>query len=176
MLAFNEALVEMKNMNRLDVYPQQVKDVINYAQRMFGGATGNEKIFAFTPIQSSGSEYGIGVAILGEAGYISNAFTSISFADYGKASDFCDQLHGALGYSKETAQVIVIDTMQRSTFKREQESDKVTIKLDSEQLAHALDALSEHFSNDHDSDVESILQDAKDELDERLGSSAAFAR
>ncbi len=163
-------------MDRLDAYPQQVKDVINYARRLFGGMTGNEKIFAFTPIQSSGPQYGIGIAILGEAGYVSNAFPTIEFDDFKKASDFCDLLHGALGYSKETAQVIVIDTMQRSSFKREQESDTVAVKLDSEQLAHALDALSEHFSNDHDSDVEEILQVAKDELDERLGSSATFSR
>jgi hypothetical protein len=161
-------------MDRLDVYPQPVKDVINYARRMFGGTTGNEKIFAFTPIQSSGTEYGIGIAILGEAGYVANAFSSIGFDDYGKASDFCDQLHGALGYSKETAQVIVIDTMQRSTFKREQESDTITVKLDSEQLEHAIEALDDLARGD--TDVRDILQDAKDELDERLGSSTAFAR
>jgi hypothetical protein len=161
-------------MDRLDAYPQPVKDVINYARRMFGGMTGNEKIFAFTPVQSSGIEHGIGIAILGEAGYVANAFSSIAFDDYSKASDFCDQLHGALGYSKETAHVIVIDTMQRSTFKREQESDTITVKLNAEQLEHAIEALDDLARDD--TDVRDILMDAKDELDERLESSSTFTR
>jgi hypothetical protein len=137
---------------------------------------GEGKIFAYVPFQGRfAPNWSIGVATLGEAGY-TPAPMNIHFPTYNQASDFCDDLRRHIGFDEETATAIIMDTMRRSEVKREQEGDKINVKLDGEQLAHALDALSEHFSDDHDSDVESILQDAKDELDERLGASEAFAR
>lgn len=137
---------------------------------------GEGKIFAFTPYQGRHSPtWSIGVATLGESGY-GPAPVGIHFPDYTRASRLCDELHGALLYSDETATAIVADTMKRSELRREQESDTVSVKLGAAQLAHALEALSEYYGSEHDSDVEDVLQDAKDELDERLGSSTAFTR
>jgi hypothetical protein len=152
-------------MDRLDAYPQQVKDVINYTRLMLGGATGNEKIFAFTPAMTYQNDYSIGVATLGESGYNANMFHSIRFPDYNAASDFCETLNGALGYSSDTATVIIIDTMKRSEFKRDQENGIVTVKLDTEQLGEVIAAL-EEYDND-DTNVLEVFESAKEELTDK---------
>jgi hypothetical protein len=148
----------------------EVKAAVDYARLMFGGRTGNEKIFAFTPFLVGG-EYGMGIAILGEAGYVSSIFAE-RFPNYDTASDFCAAANKSMGYSDDTAQAIIIDTMNRSEFSRDQKSDKVSIKLDAAQIDHAIEAL-EFLGND-DTDVLDVLQDAKEQLAERFETSPSF--
>jgi hypothetical protein len=137
---------------------------------------GEGKIFAYVPFQGrhSSDYWSIGVATLGESGY-SPAPVNIHFPTYDQASEFCEDLRRHIGFDADTATAIVMDTMRRSEFKREQESDTVTVKINAEQLEHAIEALDE-FDDRGDTDVRDILQDAKDELDERLESSPTFAR
>lgn len=160
-------------MDRLEAYPKDVRNWVSYARATYGGASGHENVFVFVPAIINDRFSGIGVAILGEAGYTLGAVTEL-FESYDAASFYADKLNDALGYSKNTAQAVIADTMHRSAFKREQEGDTITVKLNSEQLEHAIEALDDLARGD--TDVRDILQDAKDELDERLGSSATFSR
>jgi hypothetical protein len=150
----------------------EVTEAVDYVRRIFGGRTGNEKLFAFTPITRGGG-FGIGVAILGDAGYLPD-IVSETFADYAAADLFCSAANKSMGYSDDTAQAIVIDTMRRSEFNREQKSEKVSVKLDLEQLEEAIHAI--EFMDSGDTDVLDVLNDAKEELLARADSPAAMAR
>ncbi len=137
---------------------------------------GEGKIFAYEPFQGRyAPNWSIGVATLGEAGYIP-APINIHFPTYDQASDFCGDLHCQLGFDANTATVIVMDTMRRSELNREQESDTISVKMNAERIEHALEAVREFYSMVYNSDVEEVLQEAKDALDERLGSTSAFHR
>lgn len=160
-------------MDRLDAYPKEVREIIEGTRTMIGGATGNEKIFAYTPAMTRDNQFTIGVAILGEAGYIPSMFSSVVFPDHSAASDFCAKLHGALGYSEETATVIILDTMKRSEFKRDQKDGIVTVKLETEQLEEVIAAL--EFYDQDQTYVLEVFESAKQELDDSKTSSA-FAR
>lgn len=153
-------------MDRLDAYPPRVKDTLNYLQVMFGGPTGNEKLYAFTPHQLPGSGFWVaGVAILGEPGFVLGPVTE-RFNEYAEVQEFIDQLHGALGYSPETAIAIIADTMARSELRTNAREGVVQVKLTEEQLEHAIAAIWEFDDRTHQSNVQEVLEAARDDLNE----------
>lgn len=157
----------------IDPSSPQVADVVKTARLMFGGRTGNEKLFAFTPILQRDGDYGLGLAILGEAGYVPDAFSN-RFPDEMAALEFCIAAHKNMGYVEDTAQFIIMDTMRRSEFKREENSPFIKVKLDIEHLNHAIEAL--EFLDDDQTDVLDKLRDAKEELEYRLEDVPAMKR
>lgn len=167
-------------MNRI-VEPSspEVKRVVDGARIFFGGMTGNEKLFAFAPIATGRvdkdgvGEHKLAVAILGEAGYVADVFSD-RFPSESDAIEFCIAAHKSMGYAEDTAQAIIMDTMRRSADLREQKSDKIEVKLDIEQIDHAIEAL-EYFDR-HDTDVIDRLRGAREELGYRIEDQPALRR
>lgn len=163
----------------VDPSSPEVRRLVAGARRFFGGMTGNEKLFAFVPIATGRvdrdgiGEHKIAVAILGEAGYVTDVFSD-SFPSEADAIEFCMAAHKSMGYVEDTAQAIIIDTMRRSADAREQASDKIKVKLDIEQIDHAIEAL--EFLDDHQTDVVDRLRGAKEELEHRLEDLPAMKR
>lgn len=157
----------------VDPSSPQVANLVKAARMYFGGMTGNEKLFAFLPVQKDGGEYGIGVAILGEAGYMSDVFSDRFPTDM-DALEFTIAAHKHMGYVEDTAQYIIADTMHRSRLAREATSDKIQVKLDMEQIDHVIEAL--EFLDSHDTDVIDVLRDAKELLEHRLEDLPAMKR
>ncbi|NTF18098.1 hypothetical protein G6L37_06745 [Agrobacterium rubi] len=161
-------------MDRLvDPSSPEVASVVKTARTLFGGMTGNEKLFAFTPVPAARGEYGIGIAILGEAGYLPDVLSN-RFPSEMDALEFCIAAHKSMGYVEDTAQAIIIDTMRRSEFNREQASPLINVKLDIEQIDHAIEAL--EFLDDHQTNVVDKLREAKEELEYRLEDIPAMRR
>lgn len=81
----------------------------------------DRKVIAFVPVDNPGSSanpWQIGVAVLGEAGYMFPMYRSIH-STYDGAADFAEVLNDLLGHSRETATVIIAETMSRSSRQRE---------------------------------------------------------
>lgn len=157
----------------VDPSSPQVANAVKTARILFGGMTGNEKLFAFTPVPAGGGQYGLGIAILGESGYLPDVISD-RFPSEMDALEFCIAAHKSMGYVEDTAQAIIIDTMRRSEFNREQESPLIKVKLDLEQIDHAIDAL--ELLDDHQTDVVVKLREAKEELEYRLEDLPAMKR
>ena len=157
----------------VDPSSPQVASLVKKARMMFGGMTGNEKLFAFLTVAKGGGQYGIGVAILGEAGYLPDVFSDL-FPTEEDALEFTMAAHKHMGYIEDTAQYIIMDTMRRSEFDREQNSPLIKVKLDIEQIDHAIEAL--EFLDDHQTDLIDRLRAAKEELEYRLEDLPAMKR
>ncbi|WP_353645733.1 hypothetical protein [Mesorhizobium sp. WSM2239] len=76
------------------------------------------KLFAFAAVTTRSSQFGIGIAVLGEAGYSVPQKREV-FPTYDAASDRADQLNKELGYTQDTALAIIADTMIRQSHKRD---------------------------------------------------------
>lgn len=112
--------------------------------------------FAATMIPGR-NEYGVGVAVLGDAGY---APTEKRFDTYEEASAFCDEANPLTGMSEKMSTLIIMDTMRRSEHNRRKAEGFISISLRAGDARTLLDALDEV----EDFDVE----DVRDTLSEAL--------
>jgi hypothetical protein len=118
-----------------------ISETIDYIRRFTEG-----QVAVFVPFLD-GDTWGIGVAILGKSGYITNMLSE-HFATEEAAAGHAGKLNAAVGYSQETVDAVIADTMRRSNALREAADEIVTLKLTREQLQSVRMALQDGYAVD----------------------------